>query len=59
MAFQTKELIEKAVSGAAPIYHGGGVVEESSTTESGWHKVYKDLMNGVSHMLPSSSAAES
>ncbi len=47
-----KELIEKAVSGAAPIYHGGGVVEESSTTESGWHKVYKDLMNGVSHMLP-------
>lgn len=47
-----KELIEKAVSGAAPIYHGGGVVEKSSTTESGWHKVYKDLMNGVSHMLP-------
>lgn len=47
-----KELIEKAMSGKAPIYHGNGASEESVSTETGWHKVYKDLMNGVSHMLP-------
>ncbi len=49
-----KELIEKAMSGTAPIYHGNGsgASEEAVSTEKGWHKIYKDLMNGVSHMLP-------
>lgn len=47
-----KELVEKAAVGKAPVYHGNGAVEETGSTETGWHKVYKDLMNGVSHMLP-------
>lgn len=51
------ELIDKALSGSAPIYHakagesagdGGGSVEN----ESIGRQVYKHLMNGVSHMLP-------
>ncbi len=51
------ELIDKALSGSAPIYHakagesagdaGGGVENESIGRQ-----VYKHLMNGVSHMLP-------
>lgn len=48
-----KELVEKAAGGKAPVYHAqGGSAEESTSTETGWHKIYKDLMNGVSHMLP-------
>lgn len=51
------ELIDRALSGNAPIYHakagesagdGGGSVEN----ESVGRQVYKHLMNGVSHMLP-------
>ena len=51
------ELIDKALSGSAPIYHAkagesagdsGGSVEN----ESLGRQVYKHLMNGVSHMLP-------
>ncbi|MBQ6005649.1 MAG: PTS sugar transporter subunit IIA [Selenomonadaceae bacterium] len=52
------ELIDKALSGSAPIYHakagesageaGGGGGEN----ESIGRQVYKHLMNGVSHMLP-------
>ncbi len=50
-----KELIEKALSGSAPIYHAEGNTEtatESDEKESFGRKVYKHLMNGVSHMLP-------
>ncbi len=52
------ELIDRALSGSAPIYHakagdsagdeGGG----GGTDESIGRQVYKHLMNGVSHMLP-------
>lgn len=51
------DLIDRALSGKAPIYHakagesagdGGGSVEN----ESIGRQVYKHLMNGVSHMLP-------
>ena len=51
------ELIDKALSGSAPVYHAkagesagdaGGSVEN----ESIGRQVYKHLMNGVSHMLP-------
>ena len=52
------ELIDRALSGSAPIYHakagesagdaGGGGGEN----ESIGRQVYKHLMNGVSHMLP-------
>ncbi|MBQ7629534.1 MAG: PTS sugar transporter subunit IIA [Selenomonadaceae bacterium] len=52
------ELIDRALSGSAPIYHakagdsagdegGGGGADESIGRQ-----VYKHLMNGVSHMLP-------
>lgn len=51
-----KELIEKALQGDAPIYHhsGGRGAEESEKEEKGsiGSKIYKDLMNGISHMLP-------
>lgn len=49
-----QELIEKIVSGQAPIYHhqGGGAVEEDASNESLGRRLYKHLMNGVSHMLP-------
>ena len=49
-----QELIEKIVNGQAPIYHhqGGGAVEEDASNESLGRRLYKHLMNGVSHMLP-------
>ncbi|HGS8896993.1 TPA: fructose-specific PTS transporter subunit EIIC [Clostridioides difficile] len=51
---KAEELIDKAVNGDAPIYHGGdGSHNESNEeSESGFRKVYKHLMNGVSNMLP-------
>lgn len=52
---KAKELIEKAQQGEAEVYHAGkGVRKEtaSSGKESTGHKIYKHLMNGVSHMLP-------
>lgn len=50
-----QELIEHGISGEVPIYqHSGGSSEmmESGEKESVGRKIYKDLMNGVSHMLP-------
>ncbi len=49
------ELITRALSGKAPIYHHtGGPVEgeDMGDDESASRKIYKHLMNGVSHMLP-------
>lgn len=48
------ELIDRALSGNAPIYHhaGAAAAEETEGDESAARKVYKQLMNGVSHMLP-------
>ncbi len=48
------ELIEKIISGDAPVYHHTGSKEEvaSEETESLGRQLYKHLMNGVSHMLP-------
>lgn len=50
------QLIEQALSGNVPVYHGGGE-EGSPAAASGksggvGHKIYTQLMNGVSHMLP-------
>ena len=48
-------LIKTALSGEAPIYKGSGNEKHSTKTvgnESVGHKIYKHLMNGVSHMLP-------
>ncbi|WP_068779610.1 PTS fructose transporter subunit IIABC [Paenibacillus sp. GM2] len=50
-----KELIQKALQGDAPIYHGGNKAAEEPEREekkSVGSKIYKDLMNGISHMLP-------
>ena len=50
-----EELINKATSGEAPVYKaeaGASTAEEAVDDESTWRKVYKHLMNGVSHMLP-------
>ncbi|MBQ8083468.1 MAG: PTS sugar transporter subunit IIA, partial [Clostridia bacterium] len=52
---KAEELITKATSGEAPVYkaEAGATTEEAaSDDESTWRKVYKHLMNGVSHMLP-------
>ena len=48
------ELIDRALSGNAPIYHhaGAAAAEETEGDESAARKIYKHLMNGVSHMLP-------
>ncbi len=50
-----EELIQKIVDGRASVYHANE--EEKSSVdddekESFGHKLYKHLMNGVSHMLP-------
>ncbi|MCM3042633.1 fructose-specific PTS transporter subunit EIIC [Paenibacillus motobuensis] len=50
-----QELIQKALQGDAPIYHGGNKTAEGPEKEekkSVGSKIYKDLMNGISHMLP-------
>ena len=50
-----QELIEEALSGTVKIYHSSGAGEEQSAgagDESLGRKIYKSLMNGVSHMLP-------
>lgn len=49
-----EELINKIVSGDAPIYHHSGAAAESTSSgnESFGRKLYKHLMNGVSNMLP-------
>ena len=50
------QLIERAINGDAPVYHAAaGSQSSSSNTKSGGgvgHKIYMQLMNGVSHMLP-------
>lgn len=52
---KTEELINLATSGNAPIFHGiesDATDEDSSAEGSVGSRIYKDLMNGVSHMLP-------
>lgn len=50
------ELLDKALSGQAPVYHhaGGGAsaAADDGESESIGRQIYKHLMNGVSHMLP-------
>lgn len=53
---KANELIEKAVSGQAPVYHHAGGGDNASASagsgDSVGRRIYKHLMNGVSHMLP-------
>ncbi len=50
------ELIDLAIKGEAPVYKSGvisdGEVEKTTTKKGIGHKIYTQLMNGVSHMLP-------
>ena len=50
------ELLDKAMSGKAPVYHATGSDEAEGAAdtagESLGRQAYKHLMNGVSHMLP-------
>ena len=49
-----EELINKILNGEAPVFHSDKKAEAdtSSDNESFGRKLYKHLMNGVSHMLP-------
>lgn len=51
---KTEALINEALSGDAPVFHGGpqSDFEEKQTSGSFGQEIYKNLMNGVSHMLP-------
>ena len=50
------ELIDLAIKGEAPVYKSGvrsdGEVEKTTKKKGIGHKIYTQLMNGVSHMLP-------
>ncbi|WP_293843907.1 fructose-specific PTS transporter subunit EIIC [uncultured Parolsenella sp.] len=52
---EPEALINEVMEGRAPIHrNAGGATAPAATSdgESTWHKIYKHLMNGVSHMLP-------
>ena len=50
------ELIDLAIKGEAPVYKSGakadGEVKKTTEKKGIGHKIYTQLMNGVSHMLP-------
>lgn len=49
-----QQLLETIINGQAPVYHhqGGGTAEDAGADEKLTRRLYKHLMNGVSHMLP-------
>ena len=53
---KTEELIKRIAAGDAPVFKASGKKEASHSSiggkESIGHRIYKHLMNGVSHMLP-------
>lgn len=52
---KAEELISQAVSGKVPVYHHTGTAgteDAGAEAESMGRQIYKNLMNGVSHMLP-------
>ncbi|WP_080873757.1 PTS fructose transporter subunit IIABC [Oceanobacillus timonensis] len=52
---KAEELITQAVNQDAPVYHSSGESsgdDEEYEKQSAWGKIYKDLMNGISYMLP-------
>lgn len=48
------QLIDQAMTGNVPVYHGSGEGSSEPAKGSGGvgHQIYTQLMNGVSHMLP-------
>ncbi len=52
---KSDELVKKAIEGDAKIFHAEERAQDSDEDKEGqsfWQKVYGDLMNGISHMLP-------
>ena len=52
---EPEKLLQEVLDGKAPVYHADGADEgEEPETVSGsvWSNIYKQLMNGISHMLP-------
>ncbi len=54
---KAEELLDRAMNGDVPVYHASGAGESSSSAASKnsgsiGHRIYMQLMNGVSHMLP-------
>ncbi|UJL45885.1 fructose-specific PTS transporter subunit EIIC [Virgibacillus sp. NKC19-16] len=52
---KAEELITKAINQDAPTLQAENVSDADSEAEKSssiWRKIYKDLMNGISHMLP-------
>jgi len=52
---KTEELLNLAVEGKAPVFHAEGSADssdEEAAAGSVGQEIYKNLMNGVSHMLP-------
>ena len=50
-----EELIQLATNDTAPVFHGegkDGAADEGNADGTVGQRIYKDLMNGVSHMLP-------
>lgn len=54
---KAEELLDRAMNGDVPVYHASGAGESSNSAASKnsgsiGHRIYMQLMNGVSHMLP-------
>ncbi len=49
-----EKLINEVLEAKAPVFHASAndATEESDSTGSVWCDIYKQLMNGISHMLP-------
>lgn len=50
--YRAEELIQRAASGDAPVYGGIDLPREVVRIERAGVRAYRQLMNGVSHMLP-------
>lgn len=51
------ELVDKAIKGQANVFYSEGSADEKyvsskEDSQSFWQKIYGDIMNGISHMLP-------
>lgn len=53
---KTEDLLNRVVEGQAPVLHVDeneiSRAETPDENQSAWGSIYKDLMNGISHMLP-------